>query len=61
MECIASWLYSEWSLCVCGIQAVPVAYEDLPVTLPAVTQYRGHDGISPLASAHDWVNTKCAK
>ena len=43
------------------IQAVPVAYEDLPVTLPPVTQFHGHDGVSPLASAEQWLTTKCAK
>jgi len=42
-------------------QAVPVAYEDLPVTLPPVTQFHSHDGISPLASAEQWLTTKCAK
>lgn len=40
--------------------AVPVPYEDLPVTLPQVEQYRGH-GNSPLASAKEWTKVKCAK
>ena len=44
------------------VQAVPVAYEDLPVTLPTVTQFQGHDkGISPLSSAQHWLTAKCAK
>jgi len=47
----------------CVVQAVPVAYEDLPVTLPTnVTWFQGHDkGVSPLSSAHDWLTAKCAK
>jgi leucyl-tRNA synthetase len=40
--------------------AVPVPYEDLPVTLPIVTEFRGH-GVSPLASAGDWLKVKCPK
>jgi len=43
------------------MQAVPVAYEDLPVTLPSVSQYHGEDGVSPLASAENWLTVKCAK
>ena len=43
------------------VQAVPVAYEDLPVTLPSVAQFQGHDGVSPLASAEHWLTAKCAK
>jgi len=40
--------------------AVPVPLEDLPVTLPQLEQYRGH-GVSPLASAKEWMKAKCAK
>ena len=44
------------------MQAVPVAYDDLPVTLPSVSQFPGHDDrVSPLASAEDWLKAKCAK
>ena len=42
----------------CGI--VPVPDEDLPVELPEVDDYQPR-GQSPLATAKDWVNTKCPK
>ena len=42
----------------CGI--VPVRDEDLPVELPEIDDYRPR-GQSPLATAKDWVNTKCPK
>src|SRR5690349_11767781 len=40
----------------CGI--VPVPYEDLPVLLPYIEDYRPR-GIAPLAGAEDWVATTC--
>jgi len=40
----------------CG--AVPVPYEDLPVVLPEVEDYKPR-GRSPLAAAEDWVHTTC--
>lgn len=44
----------------CG--AVPVPYEDLPVTLPDVERYEPTGtGESPLAAISDWVNTTCPK
>jgi len=42
----------------CGI--VPVPDEDLPVKLPEIDDYQPR-GQSPLATAKDWVNTKCPK
>lgn len=42
----------------CGI--VPLSYEDLPLELPPVENYRPTgNGDSPLASITDWVNTSC--
>jgi leucyl-tRNA synthetase len=41
-----------------GIVAVPV--EDLPVLLPDVEDY-APQGVSPLATAEDWVNTTCPR
>lgn len=39
---------------------VPVNEEDLPVTLPQVTEYEPtDDGESPLAKIDSWVNTTC--
>lgn len=44
----------------CGWQ--PLKEEDLPLTLPEVTDYLPNDeGDSPLAKVTDWVNTKCPK
>ncbi|MFP5362168.1 MAG: leucine--tRNA ligase [Thermoleophilia bacterium] len=40
----------------CG--AVPVRYDDLPVVLPDVEDYKPR-GRSPLAAAEDWVRTSC--
>lgn len=41
---------------------VPVPEEDLPVTLPDVTNYEPTDtGESPLAKIEEWVNTTCPK
>jgi leucyl-tRNA synthetase len=40
----------------CGI--VPVPDKDLPVELPEIEDYQPK-GRSPLATAEDWVNTKC--
>jgi len=48
-------------LLLTDVQAVPVAYEDLPVTLPTITKFQGHDGVSPLAAEHAWLKAKCAK
>jgi leucyl-tRNA synthetase len=42
----------------CGI--VPVPAEDLPVELPEVEDYKPR-GRSPLATAEDWVATKCPR
>jgi len=44
----------------CG--AVPVPYEQLPLTLPDVESYEpSGTGESPLATISDWVNTTCPK
>jgi len=44
----------------CG--AVPVPYEQLPLTLPDVKSYEpSGTGESPLATISDWVNTTCPK
>ena len=44
----------------CGWQ--PLKEEDLPLTLPEVTDYLPNDeGESPLSKALDWVNTTCPK
>ncbi|MDD4412871.1 MAG: leucine--tRNA ligase [Patescibacteria group bacterium] len=44
----------------CGV--VPVAEKDLPLRLPEVDKYEpSGTGESPLATIHDWVNTKCPK
>ncbi len=44
----------------CGWQ--PLKEEDLPLTLPEVSDYLPNDnGDSPLAKATDWVNTTCPK
>lgn len=44
----------------CGWQ--PLKEEDLPLTLPEITDYLPNDnGDSPLAKATDWVNTTCPK
>jgi leucyl-tRNA synthetase len=40
----------------CGM--LPVPEEDLPVTLPDIEDYQPR-GRSPLATAEDWVNTRC--
>jgi leucyl-tRNA synthetase len=42
----------------CGM--VPVPEEHLPVELPEVTDYQPK-GRSPLATAEDWVNTRCPR
>jgi leucyl-tRNA synthetase len=42
----------------CGI--VPVPESDLPVTLPDIEDYQPK-GLSPLATAEDWVNTTCPR
>jgi leucyl-tRNA synthetase len=39
---------------------VPVPYDQLPVTLPAVTTFTGR-GDSPLAQVSDFVNVKCPR
>ena len=41
----------------CG--AVPVPYDQLPVVLPDVENYKASDGRSPLASIPEFVNTTC--
>lgn len=42
--------------------AVPVPYEDLPVTLPQVDHYEPTGtGESPLAAIGDWINTTCPR
>ena len=39
---------------------VPLPYDQLPLTLPEVEEFRpGEDGESPLAACTDWVNTTC--
>ena len=44
----------------CG--PVPVPEEDLPVALPQLEAFRPDDsGVSPLARAKDWFQTKCPK
>jgi len=44
----------------CG--AVPVPYEQLPLTLPEVKSYEpSGTGESPLATISEWVNTTCPK
>ena len=41
---------------------VPVPYDELPLTLPDVTEYEPtEDGESPLAKIASWVNCKCPK
>ena len=40
----------------CGM--VPVPEDELPVKLPEIRDYQPK-GMSPLAAAEDWVNTKC--
>jgi leucyl-tRNA synthetase len=40
----------------CG--TVPVPYEDLPVLLPYIEDYKPR-GIAPLAGAEDWVRVEC--
>jgi leucyl-tRNA synthetase len=42
----------------CGV--VPVPYEDLPVVLPDIEDYKPK-GIAPLAGAEDWVRTPCPR
>ncbi|KAK4300070.1 hypothetical protein Pmani_027705 [Petrolisthes manimaculis] len=42
----------------CG--AVPVPAEELPVTLPDITTFKGK-GASPLKQATDWLNCKCPR
>ncbi|KAE8596996.1 hypothetical protein XENTR_v10016319 [Xenopus tropicalis] len=42
----------------CG--TVPVPYEDLPVLLPSAASFTGK-GLSPLASASEWINCKCPR
>ena len=44
----------------CGI--VPLKYEDLPLKLPIVNDYKPNEnGDSPLSRASEWVNVKCPK
>ncbi len=44
----------------CGY--VPLAYEDLPLTLPEIEKFEpGQNGESPLNNCTDWVNTTCPK
>lgn len=44
----------------CG--TVPIPYEDLPIELPKVENYKPtQTGESPLANVKSWVNTKCPK
>jgi leucyl-tRNA synthetase len=39
---------------------VPIPESELPLLLPEVSDFKpSADGISPLANAHDWVNTTC--
>ncbi len=41
---------------------VPLPFEQLPVTLPEVEEFRpGEGGESPLAAIESWVNTTCPK
>ncbi len=41
---------------------VPLPYEQLPLTLPEVAEFRpGEDGESPLAAIDSWVTTSCPK
>ena len=48
--------------CGHGGKAVPVPYEQLPVMLPSITEFRGKDGRSPLAGAGDeWLEAWCPK
>ena len=42
-------------------EAQPVPYEDLPVVLPQMTQFKSQGTSSPLASAEDWVKVKCPR
>ncbi|XP_077535336.1 leucyl-tRNA synthetase, mitochondrial [Haemaphysalis longicornis] len=42
----------------CGV--VPVPYEDLPVELPTLDKI-AKEGVSPLCSAHSWLNTTCPR
>ncbi|MFP5299226.1 MAG: leucine--tRNA ligase, partial [Actinomycetota bacterium] len=43
----------------CG--EVPVPLEDLPVTLPDSVRFDPEEGVSPLATAEEWVNVACPK
>ena len=44
----------------CGM--VPVPYEELPLTLPDLKEFRqSGTGESPLVHAEEWVNTTCPK
>ncbi len=40
---------------------VPVPLDELPVTLPADVDFKPQEGVSPLATAHEWVNVSCPK
>lgn len=41
---------------------VPLPFEELPLTLPEVEDFKaGEDGQSPLAAMDEWVNTTCPK
>ncbi|MDL2217632.1 leucine--tRNA ligase [Christensenellaceae bacterium OttesenSCG-928-M15] len=41
---------------------VPLPYEQLPLVLPDLKEYKpADDGSSPLARATDWINTTCPK
>ncbi len=40
---------------------IPVALDELPVTLPDGVDFTPQDGISPLATAEDWVNVTCPR
>jgi leucyl-tRNA synthetase len=41
-----------------GCGAVPVPYEELPILLPHIDDFRPH-GIAPLEQATDWINVPC--
>jgi leucyl-tRNA synthetase len=40
---------------------VPVPLDELPVTLPSDVDFKPQEGVSPLATAHEWVNVSCPK
>lgn len=40
---------------------VPVPFDELPVVLPEGVDFTPQDGISPLATAEEWVNVSCPR